>query len=265
MNSYTKVLISTVAAFATQTAAAGIHNSCLSLSDTTIGQPDFVQQFVTNESAFTSGAVSSDMSLDGFTVCTDGDNVVGLQFFLTETPYLVDAYAPLLYLEPIGSMTGNCGSLRFSGPVDQVKAASKNNKGLQGISFHYEDKIAAIGELDGRKVETNLWTFTEEKALVGIYGESSPNGIEKLGMITLDLACQAGLDAAGPHEHDEEEKTGEPVVIDLEPVDEAILIPHDANEINEEGTVNNESTDAGTHVNFDKLDNIDTIEPQVAQ
>ena len=88
MNSYTKVLISAVAALATQAEASGIHNSCLTLSNATIGEPDFTQQFVTNENALTSGAVTSDMKLDGFTVCTDGDNVTGLQFFLTQTPYL---------------------------------------------------------------------------------------------------------------------------------------------------------------------------------
>jgi hypothetical protein len=31
-----------MAALATQAEATGIHNSCLTLSDTTIGQPDFV-------------------------------------------------------------------------------------------------------------------------------------------------------------------------------------------------------------------------------
>jgi len=50
MNSFTTVLISAMAAFATQAEATAIHNSCLTLSNDTIGKPDFVQQFVTNES-----------------------------------------------------------------------------------------------------------------------------------------------------------------------------------------------------------------------
>jgi len=95
MNSYTKVLISSLAGLlATQVEATSIHNSCLSLSDKTIGETEFSQQFITNESSLTNGSVTPDMRLDGFVVCTDeGKNILGLQFFLTETPYLVDAYA----------------------------------------------------------------------------------------------------------------------------------------------------------------------------
>ena len=81
-------------------------------------------------------------------------------------------------------------------------------------------------------------------------------------MITLDLACQAVLDAAGSNEQGGEEKTGEPVDIDFVPVDEATLIPNDANEINDDISLE-EGTDADTQ--DDKLNNIDTIEPQVAQ
>jgi len=86
-------------------------------------------------------------------------------------------------------MTGECGSLRFSGPVDQVKAASKNGNGIQGIQFHYDDKVVKIGELSGRGVDTVKWDFTDEQTLVGVYGEASPNGIEKLGMISYGTVC----------------------------------------------------------------------------
>ena len=189
MNSYTKVLISAMAAFATQAEAAGIHNSCLTLSDTTIGQPDFVQQFMTNESVLTSDAVNTNMKLDGFWTCHDGDNLVGLQFFLSETPYLVDQHAELLHMPWIGQQTGNCGSFRLPGPIDRIKASSKKNKGVRGIAFHFDDKKAEIGDLGGWKVNTQDWYFSEEYPLYGIYGEQSPNGIEKLGFITLDLQC----------------------------------------------------------------------------
>ena len=199
MNSYSKVLISAVAALATQAEASGIHNSCLTLSNATIGEPDSTQQFMTNENTLTSGAVTSDMKLDGFVMCTDGDNVTGLQFFLTQTPYLETEYAELLLLDPIGQMTGDCGSLRFSGPVDHVKASTKRNNGVRGLAFHYEDKKAEVGgSLGGFRVSTQDWHFTEDQELIGVYGESSPNGIEKLGFITLDLQCQAAIDAEGP-------------------------------------------------------------------
>ena len=146
MNSYTKVLISAVAAFATQTTATGIHNSCLSLSDATIGQPEFTQQFVTNESVLISDATTLDMKLDGFITCTQGGKVVGLQFFLTDTPYLGEGYAKLMRLDPIGTMSGDCGSMRMTGPVDQIKAYSKKNNGIRGLSFHFDNKIVEIGD-----------------------------------------------------------------------------------------------------------------------
>merc|ERR1712014_467359 len=227
MNSYTKVLISTVAGLlATHVEAASIHNSCLTLSDKTIGDTEFSQQFMTNESGLTNGSVTPDMRLDGFVVCTDEDRtILGLQFFLTETPYLVDEYAQLLMLPHIGQMTGECGSLRFSGPVDQVKAASKNGNGIQGIEFHYDDKVVKIGELSGRGVDTVKWDFTEEQTLVGVYGEASPNGIEKLGMISYGTVCQTELDAS-PATEDTEERTGEEVAIEFKPVNEATLIPN---------------------------------------
>jgi hypothetical protein len=276
MNSYTKVLISAMAAFATQAEASGIHNSCLTLSDTTIGQPDFVQTFMTNESQLTD-QVNSNMQVDGFWTCTEGDQVVGLQFFLSETPFLEDQYSSLLHLDPIGKLTGNCGSLRLSGPIDKIKAASKSNKGVRGLEFFYEDKKVKIGDMNGWKVDTQKWKFTEDQALYGVYGESSPNGIEKLGFITLDRQCQAAIDASGPVEEEEEDFTGETVIIDLIPSNDANIIPDDANEVdvniipndtNEvstEVTVDvtvNESTDSGSSmVNFDRLDNIESLEP----
>jgi len=49
--------------------------------------------------------------------------------------------------------------------------------------------------MDGWKVNDERWTFNENFELVGLWGETSPNGIEKLGMITLDKTCQAVKDA----------------------------------------------------------------------
>jgi len=51
--------------------------------------------------------------------------------------------------------------------------------------------------------------------------------------------------------------TGETVIIDLQPVNNATIIPSE----NAEGSGVNESTDNSSTVNFDKLDNLDTIEP----
>ena len=48
-------------------------------------------------------------------------------------------------------MTGDCGSFRFPAPVTGVKAASKKNKGIQGLEFYYADKVAKVGDMDGWK------------------------------------------------------------------------------------------------------------------
>ena len=54
--------------------------------------------------------------------------------------------------------------------------------------------------------------------------------------------------------------TGETVVIDLVPVNDGItVIPNDADQITEDGTAANETTDSGSQVNFDKLDNLESI------
>jgi len=197
--------------------------------------------------------------VDGFWTCTEGDQVVGLQFFLTETPYLEDQYSSLLVLDPIGKLTGNCGSLRLSSPIDKIKAATKSNKGIQGLEFFYEDKRVKIGDMDGSSVDTQKWKFTEDQALYGVYGESSPNGIEKLGFITLDRQCQAAIDANGPVEEDEDDFSGETYFIDLM-YDHDDILPKDASEVSTEITIN-ESTDSGNMVNFDRLDNIESLEP----
>ena len=90
MTTYTKVLISSAAALlTTQVEATGLHNSCLSLSDATIAEPEYQQAWHTNEADLTSAVVTPDMRLDGFITCRNDDEaIVGLQFFLSDTPWL---------------------------------------------------------------------------------------------------------------------------------------------------------------------------------
>ena len=92
-------------------------------------------------------------------------------------------------------MNGDCSSFRFPGPVTGLKAASKRNKGIRGLEFYFEGRSATVGDMDGWKVNTQSWSFTEENALMGVYGEESANGIEKLGMVNMSWACQAEKDA----------------------------------------------------------------------
>lgn len=92
-------------------------------------------------------------------------------------------------------MNGDCSSFRFPAPVTGMKAASKRNKGIRGLEFYFDGRSATVGDMDGWKVNTQSWSFTEENALMGVYGEESANGIEKLGMVTMNWACQAEKDA----------------------------------------------------------------------
>merc|ERR1712110_1180462 len=39
------------------------------------------------------------------------------------------------------------------------------------------------------------WEFNSDAPLIGVYGNVSEVGIEKLGFITLDVQCQIALDA----------------------------------------------------------------------
>jgi len=89
MNSYAKVLISSLAALlATQTEAKGMHNSCLQLSDATIGHSMSNNVFVSNEEGLISDEVNENMRLYGFKQCSDQDNnLIGLQYFLSDKPY----------------------------------------------------------------------------------------------------------------------------------------------------------------------------------
>jgi len=82
--------------------------------------------------------------------------------------------------------------MKLVGALDKVKASYKSHAGVNAIKFKRGDEVVEFGEVEGTLGDDKMtWKFEGEKTLVGLYGESSARGIEKLGMITLDLACQA--------------------------------------------------------------------------
>jgi len=104
--------------------------------------------------------------------------------------------------------------------------------------------------LDGWRVEKHTWDFTEDKPLVGVYGETSERGIEKLGMIRLNLACQAAHDETQPfeevatdvtEEQMEEETTDEKVEIDFKPIEDTFVVEEE--EVTPETTETTETTE----------------------
>jgi hypothetical protein len=100
MNSFTKTLIATSAAFlASQTEAKSIHNSCLMLSDDVAGAE--TGEFITNEDQLTSSTVTDEMRLHSIMTCHTDGTVTGLQFFMAMDPYnAVDEEAYMM--DPIG-------------------------------------------------------------------------------------------------------------------------------------------------------------------
>ena len=67
-----KVLTSTLAALmATQAEAQGLHNSCLKMTDQTLGEMENDQTYFTNESQLTSSQATENMRLYAYKVCTD--------------------------------------------------------------------------------------------------------------------------------------------------------------------------------------------------
>ena len=194
MNSFNKVLISTVVALMTSEAQANdIHRSCLQLSDTTIGKGTViygVPVHFSNNAQLTKDYMSEDMRLYSFTTCENADgNITGLQFFLSESQYLEHPEdEQLITLDPLGKMTGNCQTMTLQGHLDKIEASYNEENGVHGLRFYRDGKYKDYGKLSD---DTVTWDFTDDKPLLGLYGNHNTKGIKKLGFITLDLACQA--------------------------------------------------------------------------
>lgn len=93
-------------------------------------------------------------------------------------------------LSPIGSMTGQCEELVVAGRLTYIRASYDDDVGLNGIEYFQGDERTEYGDLNRR---TDDWQILQESPMVGIYGHSSERGVEKLGIITLDLECQEAL------------------------------------------------------------------------
>jgi hypothetical protein len=134
------------------------------------------------------------MRLLGFKVCSDTEgSLQGLQFILSENDYtepIEDFDAETLVLDPIGVMEGNCSQMKLSSALKTIKAQNHegeiidglkvNNANGQSLEFGKEMKPGVLGE------DKQKWQFTLSAPVIGIYGNHSDRGIEKLGFITLD-------------------------------------------------------------------------------
>ena len=161
------------------------------------------------------------MRLYSFTTCTDSDeSIKGIQFVLSNGQYS-DPTATKFELDPIGQMTGECNEMLIEGPLSSIRASyAADLKGLNGISYFRGMKKKTYGSIGDEYTE---WLVTEDQPLVGLYGNYNDEGVERLGLITLDLQCQ--IDGGKAPEQDAEvisEGLVESVEVEEEPLDVVI-------------------------------------------
>lgn len=87
-------------------------------------------------------------------------------------------------------MTGDCQEMMIEGPLSSIRASYGDRLGLSGISYFRgltKKTYGTVGE------EYTEWVITEDEPLVGLYGNYNENGVERLGLITLDVQCQADI------------------------------------------------------------------------
>lgn len=88
----------------------------------------------------------------------------------------------------IGNMEGDCTTLKLTGGLDRIRAYKGALPGVRSIRFYRGNLAKTYGKM---KDDYTQWLFTEENPLVGVYGRHNEHGIEQLGFISLDTACQA--------------------------------------------------------------------------
>ena len=76
--------------------------------------------------------------------------------------------------------------MRLMGPMDKIKAYYSEKNGVRGIRYYRQDKMKPYGN---KAATSTVWDLSEEKPVVGVYGNYHEEGIEKLGFIMLDTEC----------------------------------------------------------------------------
>jgi hypothetical protein len=162
------------------------------------------------------------MKLDSFTTCTAADGyLTGLQFLFSLNPYDMSNEDEFIEMGAFGTTSGDgieCQTLNIvESGLDRIRASSTGaDTGVNNIRYYRGNRSKYFGDKDQK--DYVQWKFSEEDELVGVYGRQSERGIEQLGFITLDTACQAAAEEAKPA--DEEEETEDEKTIDFVPVED---------------------------------------------
>jgi len=164
------------------------------------------------------------MRLKAMKTCMDADHhIQGIQFDLADDiAKASEQYGVnMVQLEPIGNLEKWCSEMTIEGPLSGIRASySEKESALGGLAYFKDNQKKTYGEVGDDYTE---WDFTDDNPVVGIEGEYNERGIQKLGLITLDVKCQQKLkdgdkffEETGLTPHNEK-KAPEPEEVEIDP------------------------------------------------
>ena len=95
-----------------------------------------------------------------------------------------------LSLDKIGFEYGNCQTYQISDDIQYLEIEYTQIYGVQKITFGTSEQTYSFGyEIDGQAKGTDRYEFGETSRWVGLHGVESPDGVEQIGIITMDPTC----------------------------------------------------------------------------
>ena len=172
-----------------------IDQACLTFSAETVGAD--IGELVSNEDQLVSSSVHELMRLYQVKTCVTDGHVTGLQFSLA-TKIFNYSGTEVLHMAPIGQMTGSCDTHVLKTELYSIEASLASSG--RGITYRYHTGPDGIAETHGDvdEDESLVWKFEPSNPVIGLFGRQSEAGIEQLGFITLDTACQASSENLVP-------------------------------------------------------------------
>ena len=117
-------------------------------------------------------------------------------------------------LDKLGFEYGDCETYSVTGFISSLEIQYTQTLGLQLFSFTDEAQTFIFGyQIDGQAYATKRYEFDANTVWVGLHGVESNDGIEKIGIITMDPEC-VPIDGVVKEETVEETQADE--IVDLE-------------------------------------------------
>lgn len=125
-------------------------------------------------------------------------------------------------LDKIGYEYGACSTEQIDGQIKWFEIQYTGFNGVQKIAFEDQSQVWSFGyEIEGQAKVTKRYEFGEDKRWIGLHGVESADGIEKIGIITMNPTCApigGVIKEPEPPVEPEPEKPVEPVEPIVEPV-----------------------------------------------